>query len=107
MVLVIARATEGAGHRSERRAQICHLLSRQLTETPEKPIDLDEHRGMAAQKATDSRPLLGDVEAGEQALRCALTNMNPTCWWRPQRTGAKPQRRRVTSYGSTRPRWLW
>jgi hypothetical protein len=34
----------------------------------EKTIDLDQHRGMAAQKATDLR-LLADVEAEEKALR--------------------------------------
>jgi hypothetical protein len=32
-------------------------------------IELDEHRGMAAQKATDLRRLLADVEANEKALR--------------------------------------
>jgi hypothetical protein len=37
-----------------------------MTETT---IDLDEHRGMAAQKATDLRRLLSEVEANEQALR--------------------------------------
>src|SRR5579863_2911250 len=35
----------------------------------DKAIDLDRHRGMAAQKATDLRRLLADVEANEQALR--------------------------------------
>jgi len=35
----------------------------------QKTIDLDEHRGMAAQKATDLRRLLADVEANERALR--------------------------------------
>jgi hypothetical protein len=32
-------------------------------------IDLDQHRGMAAQKATELRRLLADVEANEKALR--------------------------------------
>ena len=32
-------------------------------------IDLDQHRGMAAQKATDLRRLLAEVEANERALR--------------------------------------
>jgi hypothetical protein len=32
-------------------------------------IDLDQHRGMAAQKATELRRLLADVEANERALR--------------------------------------
>jgi hypothetical protein len=35
----------------------------------DKPVDLDQHRGMAAQKATDLRRLLADVEANEQELR--------------------------------------
>ena len=33
------------------------------------PIDLDQHRGMAAQKATDIRRLLADVEANASVLR--------------------------------------
>jgi hypothetical protein len=32
-------------------------------------IDLDEHRGMAAQKATDLRRMLTEVEANETVLR--------------------------------------
>ena len=35
----------------------------------DKPVDLDERRGMAAQKATDLRRLLAEVIANEQALR--------------------------------------
>ena len=35
----------------------------------DKTIDLDRHRGMAAQKATELRRLLADVEADERALR--------------------------------------
>lgn len=35
----------------------------------DKPIDLDRHRGMAAQKATGRRRLLADVEADQSALR--------------------------------------
>jgi hypothetical protein len=35
----------------------------------DKTIELDRHRGMAAQKATDLRRLLADVEANEQTLR--------------------------------------
>ena len=35
----------------------------------EKTIDLDQHRGMAAQKATTLRRLLADVEANEETLR--------------------------------------
>jgi hypothetical protein len=35
----------------------------------DKTIDLDQHRGMAAQKATDLRRLLADVGANERSLR--------------------------------------
>jgi len=35
----------------------------------DKTIDLDQHRGMAAQKATDLRRLLAEVEANAEALR--------------------------------------
>jgi hypothetical protein len=33
------------------------------------PIDLDQHCGMAAQKATDNRRVLADVEANAKILR--------------------------------------
>jgi hypothetical protein len=35
----------------------------------DKPVDLDRHRGMAAQKATDLRRLLSEVEANAKDLR--------------------------------------
>jgi hypothetical protein len=35
----------------------------------DKSIDLDQHRGMAAQKATGLRRMLAEVEANERALR--------------------------------------
>ncbi len=35
----------------------------------DRTIDLDRHRGMAAQKATALRRLLADVEANEKELR--------------------------------------
>jgi hypothetical protein len=35
----------------------------------DKTIDLDQHRGMAAQRATDLHRLLADVEANEKELR--------------------------------------
>jgi hypothetical protein len=35
----------------------------------DRTVDLDLHRGMAAQKATELRRLLADVEANEKALR--------------------------------------
>ena len=38
----------------------------------DKPLDLDKHRGMAAQKATDIRRILADVENNAKALRDRL-----------------------------------
>jgi hypothetical protein len=35
----------------------------------DKTVELDRHRGMTAQKATDLRRLLAEVEANEKALR--------------------------------------
>ena len=35
----------------------------------DKTIELDQHRGMSAQKATELRRLLADVEANEKVLR--------------------------------------
>jgi hypothetical protein len=35
----------------------------------DNPVDLDKHRGMAAQKATDIRRVLADVEANAKTLR--------------------------------------
>jgi hypothetical protein len=35
----------------------------------DEPIDLDQHRGMSAQKATGLRRLLAEVESNERSLR--------------------------------------
>lgn len=35
----------------------------------DRTIDLDRHRGMAAQKATELRRIVSEVEANERALR--------------------------------------
>jgi len=35
----------------------------------DKPIELDEHRGMAAQKSTETRRRLREVQADQSALR--------------------------------------
>jgi hypothetical protein len=55
--------------------------------TTDRPIDLDRRRGMAAQKATEIRRLLAEVEANEQALRdrqqeleTQLLTAPATCW---------------------------
>jgi hypothetical protein len=36
---------------------------------PDEPVDLDEHRGMAAQKATEIRRRLHEVQTDQAALR--------------------------------------
>src|ERR1700736_333954 len=41
----------------------------------DKPVKLDEHRGMAAQKATDLPRLLAEVAANELALRATHDEM--------------------------------
>ena len=51
------------------------------------PIALDEHRGMAAQQATEIRRRLADVEADQAALRKRRTELEkfllaaPTSTW--------------------------
>jgi hypothetical protein len=42
---------------------------REAAAVTDKTIELDEHRGMMAQKATELRRLLAEVEADERALR--------------------------------------
>lgn len=41
----------------------------------DKTIELDQHRGMAAQRATELRRLLADVEANEKTLRLRQTEL--------------------------------
>jgi hypothetical protein len=38
-------------------------------DNPKPPVVLDEHRGMAAQKATDARRQRSDVETDQEGLR--------------------------------------
>jgi hypothetical protein len=40
-----------------------------------RPVDLDKHRGMAAQKATELRRMLADVEADSRALKVRLDEL--------------------------------
>jgi hypothetical protein len=42
---------------------------RRQMEMTDRTIDLDQHRGMAAQKATELRRVMAEVEADAQALR--------------------------------------
>ena len=51
--------------------------SREAQAMTDKTIDLDQCRGMEAQKATDLRRLLAEVEANEHSLR-ARTNWKRT-----------------------------
>jgi hypothetical protein len=44
-------------------------VSMRVRQLSENPVDLDRHRGMAAQKATDIRRVLADVEANAKMLR--------------------------------------
>jgi hypothetical protein len=51
------------------------------------PVELDKHRGMAAQKATDIRRVLADVETNAKQLRDSqelveiqLLAVPATCW---------------------------
>jgi hypothetical protein len=42
------------------------MRARRVTD---EPLDLDKHRGMAAQKATDIRRILAEVESNARDLR--------------------------------------
>lgn len=53
----------------------------------DQPLDLDKHRGMAAQKATDIRRVLADAENNarelrdrQRALENQLLSVSATCW---------------------------
>ncbi len=41
----------------------------------DKPVNLDAHRGMAAQKATEARRLLAEVAANEDGIRRRLEEL--------------------------------
>ena len=61
----------------------------------ETPIDLDKHRGLAAQKATDIRRVIADVEANAKLLRehqAAVELQLPS----RRRRGQRLSQRRVT-----------
>jgi hypothetical protein len=63
----------------------------------DKTIDLDQHRGMAAQKATELRRLHVDVEANEKVLRLRQDELETHLLRRRQRIGGKPLTRPATS----------
>ncbi len=51
-----------------------------------RTIELDDHRGMAAQKATKIRRLLADVEADAQQLRLRQENLEKQLLAAPARS---------------------
>jgi hypothetical protein len=55
----------------------------------DKTIDLDQHRGMASQKATNLRRLLADVEANEKALRARQEELETHLLAAPARNWAE------------------
>ncbi len=65
-----------------------------MTETP---IDLDKHRGMAAQKATDIRRVLADVEANAKLLRDHQGVVEIQLLAVPATSGPRRWQRRATS----------
>lgn len=44
------------------------------------PVDLDKHRGMAAQTATDIRRVLAEVEANAESCATSKVLPKPNCW---------------------------
>ena len=58
----------------------------------DKTIDLDQRRGMEAQKATELRRLLTEVEANERTLRLRQEELEAHLADAP-RDGRKPPRR--------------
>jgi hypothetical protein len=50
-------------------------FGRSVVAMTDKPVDLDRHRGMTAQKATELRRLLAEVAANEEALRATQAEL--------------------------------
>ena len=63
----------------------------------ETPIDLDKHRGMAAQKATDMSRVLADVEANSKLLRDHQAAVELQLLAVPATSCPRRPQRRVTS----------
>ncbi len=67
----------------------------------DKTIDLDQHRGMAAQKATDLRRLMANVEADQSALRLRQDELEahllaaPAANWREAAEKARSRRQKL------------
>ena len=71
-----------------------------MTETP---IELDKHRGMAAQKATDIRRVIAEVEANAKLLRDKQGVVEIEILAVPAISWPEAVARPVTSSISTRP----
>jgi alpha-D-ribose 1-methylphosphonate 5-triphosphate synthase subunit PhnL len=61
----------------------------------DRPVILDRHRGMAAQKATEIRRLLGEVAANEKALRQRQEELEAQLIAAPATTWLEVRRRPV------------
>ena len=70
----------------------------------DKTIDLDGRRGMEAQKATDLRRLLAEVEANERSLRLRQDELEAHLAGAPA-SSWKPRRRPAMFSASMRQRW--
>ena len=55
--------------RREAHGPACPTKTTRMLLVVDETVDLDKHRGMAAQKATDVRRLILDVETNSQMLR--------------------------------------
>ena len=62
-------ATCRATQKRDSVGAICGRQQAKVHTMTEETIDLDRHRGMVAQKATELRRLLADVAANQEALR--------------------------------------
>jgi hypothetical protein len=59
------------------------------------PVELDKHRGMASQKATDIRRVLAEAEADAKTLRDRQAVLENQLLWRRRPRGRKPPQRRA------------
>lgn len=62
-------------------------------DNPEPPVVLDEHRGMAAQKATDERRSSAGVEADQAATRQAQAELEQFLFRTPATTWSEAAER--------------
>jgi hypothetical protein len=75
------RAIIGAQHRLTFRERVVSGKDNQ-----EPPVVLDEHRGLAAQKATDERRHSLEIEADQESVRQALAELERFLFGAPATT---------------------